>query len=253
MKHRLVVAATLAVATVASSLFMSSARADEPTIDTDVGGGVAPLIGVLGVGSPILYDFGLPETTELTSADPQAVLPADGGTFTASAVDQAVGPVHARALYGTITGRRDGKPFAEATTSLADVSVGGLKLGTVTTHCRWDTNRVFATTSIQTGPITAKPAPNTKTVIPGLGTIIRNEQYVNRVYARDSNGNLIWVGPGQYDYLVYLTKVVIGVDVYLNADLQALYGYANVMIGYASCDPLQIPSISGLKQFSPST
>lgn len=251
MKHRLLVTATLAVATVASSLFVSSARADDPVIDADVGGGVAPLIGVVGVGSPILYSFGQPELYELTSADPQAVLPANGGTFTVSAVDQAVGPVHGRALYGTITGRRDGQPFAEATTSLADVTIGGLKLGTVTTHCRWDTNRVVASTTIQTGPITAKPSPNTRTVIPGLGTIVRNEQYVDTIYARDASGAYLHNPDGSYK--TYATKVVIGVDVYLNADLQQLYGYANVMIGFASCDPLQIPSLSGLKLSSPST
>jgi hypothetical protein len=152
--------------------FMPAAHADD--IDTDVGGGIAPIIAVVGVGSQHLYDLGYEETTELTIADPQAVLPRDGGTFKVAAVDQQVSLVHAKAVSGQITGRRDGNPFAAASTSLADVTVGATKFGTISTQCRWDTRASTASTSIQTGTITAKPKKNTKYAIPGLGYVYEN-------------------------------------------------------------------------------
>jgi hypothetical protein len=252
VKFRFLFAATSAVTLLATGTMVSAAHATDPTIDTDVGGFVAPITAVVGVDSDTLYDLGQEQITELTVSQPQAVLPPDGGSFEASAVDQTVGPVHARALYGQISGHRSGSPFyADATTSLADVTVGALKLGTITTHCRWDLNGSRAETSIQAGPIITKPKPNTRTNVPGLGTIIRNEQYVDTVYAMDSNGNYIRTPDG--GYLSYLTKVVVGVHVHLNADLQVLYGYADLLLAYASCDPLVIPPLGGLKQFSPST
>jgi hypothetical protein len=249
LKIRLWMTAVSTLALAASGTLVAPAHATD--IDTDVGGAVAPIIAVVGVGSQHLYDLGQEETTELTLADPQAVLPHSGGTYNVSVVDQQAGPVHARAVYGTITGRRDGTPFADATTSLADVTIGALKLGTITTHCRWDLNGSTASTTITQGLINAKPKPNTTRVVPGLGYIYENEQYVDTIYATDSSGNAIRTPDG--GYLYYLTKVVIGVHVSLNADLQELYGYTDIYLGFASCDPLALPSLSGLKQFSPST
>jgi hypothetical protein len=229
--------------------FVPSAHATD--IDTDVGGGVAPIIAVVGVGSDYLYDLGQEETTELTIADPQAVLPPNGGSFKVAALDQQVGPVHARALSGSITGRRDGTPFADASTSVADVTVGSVKFGTVSTHCRWDTNGATASTTIQLGVIKTYPKANNGREIPGLGYVIENEQYVDTIYATDANGNYIRNPDGSVQY--YQTKVVVGLHVHLNPNLENLYSYSDLYIGFASCDPLSIPNLSGLKQFSPST
>jgi hypothetical protein len=83
-----------------------------------------------------------------------------------------------------------------------------------------------------------EPAPNTVVPIPGVGSLTLNEQYTADLYRYNST-------TGDYD--VFKVIYVFGAHLRLLAEAEQLYGTADVIIGFTSCDPLVLPNLSGLK------
>ncbi|HVT77002.1 MAG TPA: choice-of-anchor P family protein [Acidimicrobiales bacterium] len=255
MKSRFLVAAGAALALIAGSAFVSSARADDVP-QADVGGGAAGIMADVSLYGQALQSLNPSNRTdgaELTVARPVVTMGKNGGSSTAQIVNTKAVGVSVKAIVETIKGNRRGTPYAQASSTLTDVrgisgALAGVSLGTITSSCLWNTEGAQANTVlVDVNGNRTEPAPNEQHVLPGVGTITFNEQYTDTIYLRDSSGNYIPDGEGWFVHKD--TIFVIGAHIHLEAPLDVLEGgtTSDIYLGFTSCDPLVLPSLGGLK------
>jgi len=241
MKIRTLVSGAIALALVGAGTLATSATAD-PVIDADVGGGVAGIQAVVRLESSSLINALFDEDIfEYSVVQGRAAIGKNGGKKEVSTVNKTVGPVTVKALSGTVSGKRTGDPYATARTVLAGIDIAGTKIGVLDTTCTWDEAggaRGSTTVTDANGNVN-KPAPNSTTEIPGLGTLVLNEQFIETTYIDGA------AGP-RFMEVIY----VFGAHLYLSVDAQELFGAVDVILGFTSCDPIKLPNLSGLKLFS---
>ncbi len=266
LKLRTLLAGAAALAAVTTGTFASTAQAvDDPTYEADVGGGAAALVATVGVSSWNLYDLGQKDNALLTVVTPSVTMGKNGGSFRKQVLAQNVAGVQVTAAQVAVKGNRFGTPYAEASTKLVNVSVTGGTLkgtklfGAIETYCRWDrAGWVASTTITDLNGDKFEPAPNTIIELPGLGQLYLNRQYLGYVpqlnadgsYQRDANG---WPRYAE-------TIFVMGAHLSTTLDSQNydindpdFDNVNDVYLGFTSCDPLQLPPLSGLKLTQSST
>jgi hypothetical protein len=191
---------------------------------TEVGG------GAVGVYEQFTTTQNSNFTTQ-TYAYPEVRLLAGGSpglTQSAVHVTELAHMVTVDAVSVSTKGNLGGTPFAESSAKLVGVHVAGLDISAIETHCLWNNSGASAQTSIVDLAGTRLNLPaNTKIPLPG-GYAMINEQVTET-----------------FDGRTVIT--VAGVDLYFSND----HGQANtttrsLRLGYASCDPLKLPSITGL-------
>jgi hypothetical protein len=230
-----------ALGLLATGSILTSAKADDTVYDADVGGGVAGIQAIVTAGSPLLNTINK-DYAEVTVVTPRVILPSDGGSFHAGALNKKVGPVSVKALSETISGSRTGIPsFATAESALAGVNIPGTNIAALDVTCTWDRDGAAgATTVTDIAGKANKPAPNTSMDVAGLGTLILNEQFFDGVYRADAASS---TGYTFFPQVIF----VYGAHLYLSKAAQEQYGVVDVILGFTSCDPVQLPSLSGLK------
>ncbi len=251
MKFRTFITGALAIALAGAGAVVTTAHAADPVPDADVGGGVAGLQATIHVEShtllqPVVHE----DYAEYTVVQGRAVLGVNGGRREASIVNKTVGPVKVKALSGIISGNRRGTPYATAQTVLTGIDISGTKIGVLDTTCIWDEagGPRGAVTVTDANGNANKPAPNSETVIPGLGTLVLNEQHIESHYIRDNHAPDP-LFPYRFMQVIY----VYGAHLYLEADAEEIWGTTDVILGFTSCDPVKLPSLSGLKLGTTST
>jgi hypothetical protein len=250
MKVRTLVTGAVALALAGAGALAPSARADD-LVDADVGGGVAALQAAVEIGAPtILQPLKNEDYARYTVVYGRAVLGTNGGSREASAVNKAIGPVSIKAAYNKISGNRRGTPFATAQSTLLGVDINGTKLGTLDVSCTWDYAGGSRGTTVVTDVNGNKttPEPSSTTEIPGLGKLVLNEQFIqNGEYVYDSR-----LDPS-FPYTFQEQIFVYGAHLRLDAAAADLYGTTDIILGFTSCDPVKLPSLSGLKLGSNAT
>jgi hypothetical protein len=253
------IAASSALALLATGTFVSAARAD--VVEADVGGGAAGVIADLTVQSwdlgPTLFKGN--DRADYVVSTPRVVMGKNGGNSSAGALNKVVAGLSVRAASETVKGNRRGTPFAEASSSLVDVhgttgALAGVSIGALNVHCRWDTTGATGeTTLVDANGNKTQPAVGETHDLGDLGYITFNEQYTDTVYLLDANGNGI-LGPDG-EYLYAQTLYVIGAHIHLFEPLDFINGYSvqDIQLGFTSCDPFVLPSLGGLKLSSTST
>jgi hypothetical protein len=249
MRIRRLIVAAGAAALLATGL--QTARAED-VVDYDVGGGVAAV--VVQVQAQDNNFRSLPAfkgNDVVTVAKPYdvVILGKNGGTKKLSIVDKKVSNlVSVKAGFVTITGKRNGQPFANGESLLTGLNIKGTDIRALNTKCNW-TNGQDPTGSVvvtNANGQTYEPAPNTAVPIPGVGTLFLNEQFVDGEYIYNDAG-------GQsYQQVIY----VYGARLHVESDLtSALVNHAesDIILGFTSCDPIKLPNLSGLKLSSTST
>lgn len=244
MRFRSLITGALALALAGAGTIATSANAADPEpVDAEVGGGVAALQAKVEVGgdvvSTVLNDGN--DYARYTLTYGRAVLGPNGGSREASALNKKIGPVTVRAAYNKISGNRRGTPFATAETNLLGVAINNIKFQALDVTCKWTyaDGSSGSTTVIDVNGNATKPAPNTTREIPGLGTLVLNEQFVeNSIYVSDPRLSPPYI----YQDVLY----VYGAHLHLFANAQAIYGVADVILGFTSCDPIKLPALSGL-------
>ena len=243
MKIRKLITGAIALALVSVGAHATSAKADDD-FDRDVGGGVAAIQaeGFLGSG---LLNVVNKQGVDATVVYGRAVMGATGGNVTSKLLDTTVGPVSVKAAYENIHGNRSGLPqYAAGRSVLTGLTIGSAKLRALDVSCLWDRSGASgSTTVVDANGTSSQPAINKTTVIPGLGTLVFNEQYVNTLYKYDPT----LAGPPYYSFRPYQVIYVFGAHLYLEANAQQAYGVADVILGFTSCDPTTLPSITALK------
>lgn len=246
MKIRTLVSGAIALALVGVGTLATSAGAADP-IDADVGGGVAGIQAVVYLESPTLLNPLVNEDfAEYSVVQGRAVIGKNGGSKAAHTVNQTVGPVSVKAISNTVSGKRNGNPFATARTILTGINIAGTKLGALDTTCTWSDagGATGSTTVTDVNGNVNKPAPNSTTEIPGLGRLVLNEQYIDgRNVINEANDTIL------RQEVIY----VFGAHLYLNVDAQEVFGAVDIILGFTSCDPIKLPNLSGLKLGSLST
>ncbi len=247
MKLRTLLSGAIALALVGAGTLATSATADEEVINADVGGGAAGIQAFLLADTPVLNVVDQ-DYVEVTHVYPRVVLGKDGGNPQAKfAVNQTVGPVKVKSLYQKISGARNGKPaFATAQSLLKGIDIAGTKIGALDVVCTWDRAGARGTTTVTDAAGTVyQPAPNTETVIPGIGVLVLNEQYFEGVYQPDPT---IPDGPPNYGERYFPSVIyVVGAHLFLYADVAETLGVVDIQLGVTSCDPVKLPPLSGLK------
>lgn len=254
MKVRSLLTGAVAVTLLGVGFIATSARAEE-TIDADVGGGVAGIQAHLEIGSP-LFNYLNKDFVEADIVTPRAVLDKDGHAASAGAANRTVGPVNVKAIYEQIRGNRAGHPsFATAESTLTGITIGTTKIQALDVTCTWERNRDQGgtsanparghTTVVEAGGVVRQPAPNTTRVIPGLGTLVLNEQYIESTSRRDPSLDTP-TNPYGYRYFPQIIYVY-GAHLYLDKAAQGQYGIVDIILGFTSCDPVQLPKLSTVK------
>ncbi|MEY2399249.1 MAG: hypothetical protein QOJ00_2423 [Actinomycetota bacterium] len=247
MRIRTLITGAVATALVGAGLLATSAKAADDPFDANVGGGVAGIQATVNIYSPTIFNnVNNNDYATLTVVTPRVELGKNGGKKDASVVNKAVGPVSVKAISETIRGNRTGLPYATARSVLTGISIGATKIGALDVNCTWDRDGARgSTTLVEANGTKNAPAPNTERVIPGLGTLVLNEQFIDDYY--DENP------PDSGVYTHYQVIYVYGAHLYLTADAQEIYNTADVILGFTSCDPVRLPSLSGLKLGQTST
>lgn len=250
MKLRSFIASGVALGLIAAGAGLAT-TANAAVVDADVGGAAAGIQAIVTAQNFSIFPRLLQnnDMVRLSLVTPRVELGRNGGTHTAAVVNQTVGPVNVRAMRATITGNRQGNPFAEASTSLTGVTIQGTDIRAIQTYCRWDADHetpVATTTIVGAGGTVQNPAPNTEVDLPGLGTLTLNEQYIDHtMFVSDPTAE----GGYRYAEVIY----VFGAHLRLEQEAQDLYGAVDIVLGYTSCDPLVLPNLSGLKLLQTST
>jgi hypothetical protein len=179
---------------------------------------------------------------------PAVVLPYNGSPTELSAelAGQTVGPVSAHVLRATTIGNLDGLPYAHSTASVADVAIAGTNIRAVRSECTWDGAGARASTQIvDAAGHTYAPKPNTHVFIKNVGTLVLNEQQVeNYSYRSDL--------PDAQVITVRAAHLIVDPNPLL-AGFFNTYATLDVSLAFSSCDPLKLPSLSGLKLAAPSS
>ena len=241
--------AALGAAGVLATVGLTGLTASPAAADVDeVGGGAAGLVATVITNDSALFPVlsGDYNTIGMKTfiSEPRVRLPRGGsGPRTAVLGGADAGAVSAGALRVTTRGNLQGTPYAESSAGVADVIVPGLDVSGVRASCRWDeAHGATATTSIVKANGTVyTPAPNTVIELPGLGRAILNEQITSSFRGR----GVISVHALRLD----LDAVEVNHD-FLGSpyDYDDLDIYPDVIVGFASCDPLRIPPVSGLSK-----
>jgi hypothetical protein len=230
------------------------AASTEPPDAAAVGGGAAGIEAVINIDNDFLfgtignsYDYGY----ELTESLPQVLLP-EGGSATVlqkSLVGKDTPAVSAHLLKVTTTGNLRGLPYAASTASAADVRIQTTNIRAVRGECRWDRSGATATTKIvDAAGKSYTPAPNTRVDLPGLGYAILNEQGTDIDY--NTGAVTIWVKAvhvyldARMGDLSQLDDPLSDIDNFIHSWDG---GSADIAVGFASCDPLNLPALSGLQ------
>jgi hypothetical protein len=240
--------AALGAAGVLGSLGLSGITATPAAADVaEVGGGAAGLVAIVEAQDYTLMDdlTGEPnaDTLKLTISEPRVRLPRRGsGPRTEVLVGADAAGVSTGAIRVTTRGNLQGTPYAESSAGVADVVVPGLDVSGVRASCRWDeAHGATATTSIVKANGTVyTPEPNTVIELPGIGRVHLNEQFLETFEGR----GVISVHALRLDLNPVSIDHDFLPDPYSGDDLDL---YNDVVVGFASCDPLRIPPISGLK------
>jgi hypothetical protein len=181
---------------------------------------------------------------------PYVELPWNGSATTLSAelagFGREGGVLSAHALRGTTIGNLEGNPYAHSTAGVTELSIFKNKFRAVYSECTWNTKGRTATTSIvDAAGHKYTPKVNTRVPLGALGYMVLNEQGIHQVRVDTGVAQVIYV---------------YGIHVHLNvADLFDLipnefgYGDTDIYVAFSSCDPLNIPSLSGLRVGSAST
>ena len=258
MKSRLLIAAST-LALLGSMVFVSAAHADDG-LEADVGGGAAGIVGDVS-----LYSYPLSllprndnrtDGVELVVSTPRVEMGKRGGSKSAQVLNKTALGLSVRVVSETIKGNRQGNPYAQASSSLVGIrgvsgKLAGFSLGAINVSCLW--NRAGASGETVVTDVAGnvnKPAANEVHDLPGLGSITFNEQYTDLVPYLDAAGNYVPDTDGQpYYYLYSETLYVIGAHIHLDVPLDVAEGgtVADVYLGFTSCDPLQLPPLSGVK------
>ncbi|MEY2417801.1 MAG: hypothetical protein QOG90_481 [Actinomycetota bacterium] len=253
MKIRFLIAASSALALLTTGAFVSAAHGTDLPVDADVGGGAAGVVATLGLQSydlsPLLQNN---DTAELVVSTPRVVMGKNGGNASAGALTKVVAGLSVRAVSETVKGNRRGTPYAEASSTLADIrgttgALAGVAISALTTHCRWDTNGAHGeTTLVDVNGNKTQPAVAETHELGDAGYIVFNEQYRDQIYLKDANGYYIPDGNGWY--LFRETLYVVGARIHLNEPLVLVDGSTtqDIQLGFTSCDPLKLPPLSGL-------
>jgi hypothetical protein len=240
-KQLIAIAAVLG--TVASMAFVvPSASADAATEPPDafaVGGGASGLEIHVELDNEALFssigsyrDYGY----ELVDTRPRVILPDQGGPLQQQSVVRGAvtTAVTANVLKATTVGNLRGLPYAASTASAADVRIQTTNIRAVRAECNWDRSGATATTKIvDAAGKSYTPAPNTRIDLPGLGFAYLNEQ------GSDTD---------PYSGAVTIWVKAVHVFLFAETDPNNYDGlYSDISVGFASCDPLNLPSLSGLK------
>ncbi len=224
---------------------LQTARADE-VVDYDVGGGVAALYVKVHAQDYRLRDLpGLKGNDTVTAgkAYDVVILGKNGGTKKLSIADRKVSNLaSAKAGFVTITGKRNGQPFANGESLLTGVNIKGTDIRAINTKCNW-TNGQDPTGSVtitNANGQTYEPAPNTEIPIPGVGTLHLNEQFVDGEYIYNDAGGQSY----QQVIYIYGARLNVGGDVF---DPLVNNAQTDIILGFTSCDPVKLPNLSGLK------
>lgn len=225
---------------------LQTARADE-VVDYDVGGGVAAVQVVVRAQDYNLRSL-LRGNDELnySNAPNAVILPKNGGTKTKQISNRRVSNlVSVKNGFVTITGKRNGTPFAAGESLLTNVAIAGTDIRAIHTTCNWSYGKepTGSVTITNANGQTYEPEPNTEVPIPGVGTLVLNEQFVDGVYIYNAAGQQL------YQRVIY----IYGARLHLESDAtEALINQAesDIIVGFTSCDPITLPNLSGLKLVS---
>lgn len=216
---------------------ISAAPARAAGVDADVGGGAAGLMALKITASG---------DTSYVIEQPTVMMGKNGGAFrrrdvsTLKTVAGLERHLSVRGIDVAVSGNRGGTPFAKAAAVLSRVFLRGTDMDSMFVDCRWDLNAVTGRVLIKRKDGSSyTPAPNTVVDIP-LGKLFYNRQRFHSVNVTGEDG------------VVRQARVinVVGAHLFLNAAARADYKVRQVVIGFASCDPLVLPTIGGLKLLS---
>ena len=228
--RRAVIGAFVAVVS-GALLNLAPAHADA----TRVGGGAAAVqITYYNQSERNFLGRVLGEDTPLSL--PFVVLPPGGSSQqSAQLAGQDVSGIGLHLLRATTEGYLTGNPYyAHSTASVADVTIPGTTIAAIRSECTWDVNGSRASSSIvyANGDIVSPPV-NTIVPLNGYSYLALNEQYTD-------------IDPSTGAQVIY----VYGAHLYHVRDggrRNYAYRELDVRVAFSSCDPLNIPSLSGLK------
>ena len=167
---------------------------------------------------------------------PFVVLPPAGSAQqSAQLAGQDVSGIGLHLLRATTEGYLTGNPYyAHSTASVADVAIPGTTIAAIRSECTWDVNGARASSTIvyANGDV-ASPPVNTIVPLSGNSYLALNEQYTE-------------IDPSTGAQVIY----VYGAHLYHVRDggrRNYAYRELDVRVAFSSCDPLNIPSLSGLK------
>ena len=210
----------------------------------EVGGGATGVTVQVFVGNPIFGEIEDYRTgAMLTLSSPSVILPPGGSAKkTKSALNFNQGGVKASALKVTTVGNLQGNPYAESSASVARLTIPGVDVSAARSDCRWDeANGISASSSVVTaGGEEYAPAPNTVEEIPG-GYVIFNEQGKDELFI-----GLDASGAPQFREVIWVNAVHAVIDTDENLDPADSHVILDVVAGFSSCDPVKLPSLTGL-------
>jgi hypothetical protein len=165
---------------------------------------------------------------------PSVTLPEQGGNESAELLPLSTATVGVKGLSVhaarvSTFGNLQGYPYAESKASVG-IALTGTDFVGVRARCRWDRQGTFASTEIvRSGEKDVwRPGVNTRVDIPGLGYAVLNEQYTETLH---SGARVIYVN---------------ALHVFLFQETAEAFGISELIVGFASCDPLNVPSVGSL-------
>jgi hypothetical protein len=176
-----------------------------------------------------------PRGAQAIEATPAVELPWNGGDKSAELLPVSVAtsrllPVTIQAARVRTFGNLQGYPYADSAASVG-FALSGTDFVGVRARCTWDRKGSFATTEVirSGGKDTWRPGVNTRVELPGLGYAVLNEQF----------RQTLWNG----------AKVISvnALRIHLTSNQTTISDYSDIVVGFASCDPLNVPSVGGVR------
>lgn len=209
-----------------------------------VGGGAAPVtVSSYGV-SPLLTTNEIDVPLHL----PSVRLPDQGSATVLSdeLAGKTIGPITAHVLRATTIGNLQGNPYAASSSSIADLIINGTDIRGVSSNCVWSEQdgAVAHTQIVLANGTKYEPKPNTTLNVPGLGQLVLNEQHIHQLYVfgpTSPPANVIWVAGIRLHLLAPRIQGVLGPQ------------QVDIELAFSSCDPVNLPTLSGIRLTPPNT
>lgn len=232
---RRVGALLLLVATFATSIgATASADEGEPLVSA-VGGGAAGIVSTTTRWHSPIERMLFPGQAgvELTISEPRVELPDEGHPgLSASVVDQTIANVRAEVVSVETHGNLYGTPFAQSTATITGLTLPGTDITGVEVTCTWDeaNGARGQTRLVRAGGKVVYPPGGSKYNVPGLGKLTLNEKSTRTDFRTGRE-------------VITVKGIVIDLsDDQLDAGVET-----ELIIGWAACDPIRLPRISGLQ------